>query len=112
MGRRSDRAGRGRKLKTEPAKSFVADKSLRGLGYALRHPETWPPDFVFNSRKCETCMMGLAHGLGMIAEVSLAATMSAFKLTYDETIAISCGYLNPSAADIADRIDAYYLRRE
>jgi hypothetical protein len=58
-------------MKMEPAKSFEAEQlfvnldklSLRGLSYALRHPETWPKGFVWNYNNCDNCAMGLAHKL-------------------------------------------------
>ena len=34
--------------------------SLRGLAFALRHPETWPAGFTWNYAKCNSCAMGLA----------------------------------------------------
>jgi hypothetical protein len=34
--------------------------SLHALAYALRHPETWPPDFVWDYSDCECCAVGLA----------------------------------------------------
>ena len=37
--------------------------SLHALSYALRHPDTWPKDFVWDFGKCTQCAMGLAHHL-------------------------------------------------
>lgn len=37
--------------------------SLHALSYALRHPETWPADFVWSYTYCDQCAMGLAHVL-------------------------------------------------
>lgn len=37
--------------------------SLENLSYALRHPETWPKGFHWDYTRCESCAMGLAHGL-------------------------------------------------
>lgn len=43
---------------------FSLDKpSLKGLSYALRHPETWPEGFYWDFNDCEQCAMGLAHQL-------------------------------------------------
>jgi hypothetical protein len=98
-------------MKMEPAESFVVDQPLRRLRDALRHPETWPPGFEFDYRRCATCAIGLAHELGMLAEMSGPAVMKAFGLPYAAQIAIfSAGYDNPSADDVADRIDAYLAR--
>jgi hypothetical protein len=98
-------------MKMEPAKSFVVDKTLRGLSYALRHPETWPPGFAFDYRRCKTCAMGLAFEMGMIAEAIWPVAMAVFDLPYDATISIFCaGYDNPTASEVADRIDAYLAR--
>ena len=96
-------------MKMEPAEAFVVDQPLRQLSHALRHPETWPPGFVFNYRRSKTCAIGLAHELGMLPSPGWLAAKKAFGLPYDATIAIFCsGYTNPSAADVADRIDAYF----
>ncbi len=50
---------------TEAERLFAnLDKpSLVGLSYALRHPDTWPADFVWDFGDCEQCAMGLAHRL-------------------------------------------------
>jgi len=37
--------------------------NLVGLSYALRHPETWPEDFVWDYNNCKKCAMGLATEL-------------------------------------------------
>lgn len=43
------------------ALSELSDRpSLVALSYALRHPETWPKDFVWNYSKCTSCAVGLA----------------------------------------------------
>lgn len=34
--------------------------SLVALSYSLRHPETWPQDFVWDYSSCATCAVGLA----------------------------------------------------
>jgi hypothetical protein len=52
------------KPQTETEKLFAIDKpSLENLSYALRHPETWPKDFVWDYGECNDCAMGLAHRL-------------------------------------------------
>ena len=33
---------------------------LTALSYALRHPDTWPSDFVWHYDTCENCAIGLA----------------------------------------------------
>ena len=44
--------------------SQIADRpSLVALSYALRHPETWPEDFVWDYSDCTTCAIGLATRL-------------------------------------------------
>lgn len=58
-------------LKIEPAARTETEAlfqdldkpSLHGLSYALRHPDTWPEDFVWNYKNCSGCAIGLAHGL-------------------------------------------------
>lgn len=43
------------------ALSKIMDRpNLVGLSYGLRHPETWPADFVWNYSDCRTCGIGLA----------------------------------------------------
>lgn len=37
--------------------------TLEGLAWRLRHPETWPTDFVWDYSDCRTCAMGLAYRL-------------------------------------------------
>lgn len=37
--------------------------SLDSLSYILRHPDTWPKNFVWNYAWCSNCAMGLAHKL-------------------------------------------------
>lgn len=52
------------KPQTETEKLFALDKpSLGNLSYALRHPETWPENFVWDYARCDQCAMGLAHHL-------------------------------------------------
>jgi hypothetical protein len=52
-------------INTERAKLFVdLDKpSLAGLSYSLRHPETWPPDFVWDYAEFDQCAMALFERL-------------------------------------------------
>lgn len=43
------------------ALSRLTDRpSLTALSYALRHPGTWPKDFVWDYSDCTTCAIGLA----------------------------------------------------
>lgn len=51
------------KPKTESEKLFAdLDKpSLHALSYALRHPDTWPENFVWDYNDCQQCAMGLAN---------------------------------------------------
>ncbi len=37
--------------------------SLHALSYCLRHPDTWPNEFVWDYKNCGQCAMGLAHAL-------------------------------------------------
>ena len=50
---------------TEKQRLFgdLSKPSLVALSYCLRHPETWPEDFVWDYSKCQQCAMGLAHQL-------------------------------------------------
>ena len=105
-------------MKTEPARFFEVEKSLKGLGYALRHPETWPPDFgPWRFLDCDRCAMGLAHKLGMAAVPTGAGMAEAFGLPKSDAAEIFCtGYLSEeygvtTPVDIADRIDAYLSRQ-
>jgi hypothetical protein len=42
----------------------IMDKpNLVGLSYALRHPETWPKDFIWDYKSCDACAVGLARRL-------------------------------------------------
>jgi hypothetical protein len=43
------------------ALSRITDRpNLVALAYALRHPETWPADFVWDYRNCASCAVGLS----------------------------------------------------
>ena len=43
------------------ALAVITDRpNLVALSYALRHPETWPADFVWDCSTCKTCAIGLA----------------------------------------------------
>jgi hypothetical protein len=43
------------------ALASISDKpNLTALSYALRHPETWPADFVWDYSNCTRCAVGLA----------------------------------------------------
>lgn len=43
------------------ALSRITDRpKLVALAYSLRHPETWPADFVWDYRDCTTCAIGLS----------------------------------------------------
>jgi hypothetical protein len=97
--------------------SFVVDKSLSGLSYALRHPETWPPGFEFDYIHDKTCAMGLAYRVGMIDEPHAEAMMRAFGIRrHCDAFTMFCsGYgctrKSEITADmVADRIDAYLAR--
>lgn len=105
-------------MKTEPTQSFLAGKSLRDLGYALRHPETWPPGFEWEFLDCNKCAMGLAYQLGMATKPWGPAMVKAFGIPEREAVKIFCtGYLCQqfgviTAVDVANRIDAYLARQE
>ncbi len=84
--------------KTEAEKLFqdLSKPSLHALSYALRHPDTWPEDFVWDYRQCDQCAMGLAHALwNSIPEVGLdnGATVMArsFAMPYKAADAIFFG---------------------
>lgn len=43
------------------ALSRITDRpNLVALAYSLRHPETWPADFVWDYRNCTKCAIGLS----------------------------------------------------
>lgn len=44
-------------------KTIESKPSLRGLSYALRHPETWPAGFEFDYGDCKRCAIGLIFKL-------------------------------------------------
>ena len=67
-------------MKMDP-NSFVAAKSLRGLSYALRHPETWPPGFRWKFFDCNRCATGLAVELMMADRPTPAAMARAFEMS-------------------------------
>lgn len=100
-------------MKMEPAKSFASDKSLAALSLALRHPETWPPGFVFDYLDRRTCALGLAYRLEMIDEPHAQAMMTAFGLSDHQAFTMFCfgygcvkkGQVTPEM--VADRIDAH-----
>ena len=52
-----------KQTETEALFSGLDRPSLHGLSYALRHPDTWPKEFVWDYSKCTQCAMGLAHAL-------------------------------------------------
>ena len=99
-------------MKMDP-KSFVPSKSLRGLSYALRHPETWPMGFKWKFADCHRCAMGLAVELAMADRPTPAAMARAFVMSDREAKIIFCvgqfGVI--TADDVADRIDAYLSRQ-
>jgi hypothetical protein len=46
--------------------ALLAKPSLKGLAYALEHPETWPEAYAavgWHFNDCRTCAMGLASAL-------------------------------------------------
>jgi hypothetical protein len=51
------------RTETEALLRDLNKPSLHALSYALRHPDTWPKDFVWDFRDCDQCAMGLAHRL-------------------------------------------------
>lgn len=54
------------KLRQSLDESFLRDldkPTLHGLSYALRHPDTWPEDFVWDYNDCNQCAVGLACNL-------------------------------------------------
>ena len=105
-------------MKTEPAQFLEVEKSLKGLGYALRRPETWPPDFgEWRFLDYGRCAAALACQLGMATVPTGAGMAEAFGLSKSDATEIFCtGYLSEeygvaTANDIADRIDAYLSRQ-
>lgn len=46
-----------------PEPDVQATIDPRRLVHALRHPETWPPDFEWDYGRCPSCAMGLAWRL-------------------------------------------------
>ena len=50
-----------------------ATPSLAALAYALRHPETWPPNFEWNYSYCHSCAIGLTAELWNLSQQDLDA---------------------------------------
>lgn len=79
------------KPQTETEKLFALDKpSLGNLSYALRHPETWPKNFIWDYSQCDQCAMGLAHHLwgsipkgDNILRIGASRMARAFAIPYD-----------------------------
>ena len=96
-------------MKMEPEKSFIPGKSLLGLSYSLRHPETWPMGFEWKFTNCRRCAMGLAFELAMADQPTPAAMARAFEMSDREAMIIFCAgqFGVITADDIANRIDAY-----
>jgi hypothetical protein len=102
-------------MKMEPAKSFESDpvQPLRKLSYALRHPETWPPEFEFDFHLTDKCALGLACELRMIKYHTVALARP-FGLSFKEAWQLffaSDGKGVITAAMVADSIDAYLARQ-
>lgn len=133
------------KLKTGIPGIDLADlskPSLHALSYALRHPDTWPKDFIWNYNECEKCAMGLAHQLwAQIPQTKPATAASimarAFAMPYEAARSIFLGdwkwvpkreitkghlwwkknllcadHSRVSPEMVADQIDAYLARAE
>jgi hypothetical protein len=78
--------------------------NLVALSYALRHPETWPEDFVWDFDNCDACAMGLARELwASIPEVDkdTGATIMArtFAISYTDASIIFFASNADRAAD-------------
>ena len=102
-------------MKMEPEKSFIPGKSLRGLSYALRHPETWPQGFEWKFVNCNRCAMGLAVELMMVDRPTPGAMIAAFGIPEREAVEIFCMgnlFVAITATDVADRIDEYLAKLE
>lgn len=115
--------------------SIDTKPSLQALSHALRHPETWPPGFIWDFNNCDTCAMELAHRLwesvpGIeTASLGVLTMCSVFRMAYEDAANIFMGDGNwvpgvkiggYTQADldavtsemVADQIDAYLARQE
>lgn len=110
-------------MKMESAKSFEPAKppsALADLSQKLRHPETWPPDFVFNYLGYDTCAMALACSIGMADKPTSEAMTQAFRLSALEAYqifeagwgSVYIGKVEVTAEMVADKIDAVLVRRQ
>ncbi len=83
--------------------------SLVALSYALRHPETWPSDFAWDFRACDTCAMGLTARLwrdatyvGRAFNIGIGTVHSLFSM---DAYGIPPKDVTPT--HVADAIDAF-----
>jgi hypothetical protein len=93
-----------------------ADKpSLENLAYCLRHPETWPPGFVWDFSYCRSCAMGLARvlwdaqnadWLENSTAVSTAARFFAMPYETADRVFMSTSWKKPWFGFIPHEIDA------
>lgn len=100
--------------------------NLVALSYALRHPDPWPKDFVWNYASCDECAMGLACQLwpalilpendagndhrrikSILARTFAMSYKTAVKIFFKMDKEIGREHKDVMPDDVADAIDAY-----
>lgn len=111
-------------LRRQTVKDLARDMerpNLVALSYALRHPETWPEDFVWNYSDCGMCAMGLACELwpqltlpsstlstkSFLARTFAMSYKTAVKVFWEMHSALQTKLDNVMPDDVADAIDSY-----
>lgn len=117
-------------LKSITVKNLARDMerpNLVALSYALRHPDTWPKDFVWNYADCDQCAMGLACQLwpnlvlhqkngahtdyletkSILARIFAMSYKTAVKIFFKMDKVIGGDHKDVMPEDVADAIDAY-----
>lgn len=96
---------------TEALFADLSKPALHTLSYALRHPETWPKDFVWNYVQCDKCAMGLAHSLwiksvptprnsSLAENINVTNMARVFGISYTQAYEIFYGYHSVRWTDI------------
>lgn len=113
-------------LRNTTVKNLARDierPNLVALSYALRHPDTWPQDFVWNYNECDQCAMALACELWpnleqpnesdflktktWISRVFAMSYRTAENIFLKLHMKLSGNALDVTPDDVADAIDAY-----
>jgi len=54
--------------------NWKSTPTLRALAYMLRHPETWPENFVWDYKSCDKCALGLMEQVWDVRPMDLGVS--------------------------------------